>query len=115
MLNKRKGYRVERKIKLLLMSYGWKVVRSGGSLGEYDLIAFRDGRCIFFQIKSTNKEKFYYYGYMKEDYAGFPFMLVVDFGRGVTRITIPIKTVTKDGGEDLKSFLESKMSKDSFR
>jgi hypothetical protein len=111
MLNKIKGYRIERKIKLLLITYGWKVVRAGGSLGEYDLIAFRDGHCIFFQVKSTSKDKFYYYGYMKKDYEGFPFMLIVDFGRGITRITSPIKIVTKSDGEDLKSFLESKNSK----
>lgn len=106
MLNKLKGYRVERKIKLLLIKYGWKVVRAGGSLGEYDLIAFKQGKCLFFQIKSTSKEKFYYYGYMKEEYEGFPFRLVVDFGRGTTRVLIPRSMIKKEDGQDITEFLQ---------
>ncbi len=105
MSNKIKGYRVERKVKLLLIERGWKVVRSGGSLGEYDLIAFKGGSCIFFQIKSTSKEKFYYYGYQEKSYEGFPFMLVVDFGRSVMRVMPPQKMVSKMDGEDLQTFL----------
>lgn len=105
MLSKRKGYRVERKIKLLLMERGWKVVRSGGSLGEYDLIAFKAGKCLFFQIKSTSKEKFYYYGYSEGSYEGFPFLLVVDFGRSITRVLPPQKIILKTDGEDFKTFL----------
>jgi hypothetical protein len=106
MLNKMKGYRVERKVKLLFMEYGWKVVRAGGSLGEYDLIAFKDGKCIFMQIKSTRKEKFYYYGYKEGKYAGFPFKLVVDFGRGVMRILEPSHVVSASDGQDIKEYLE---------
>lgn len=105
MLNKVKGYRVERKIKLLLIEHGWKVVRAGGSLGEYDLIAFKNRRCIFFQIKSTSKDKFYYYGYPKADYEGFPFKLVVDFGGGTIRVLSPEKSVSKDTGEDILDFV----------
>jgi hypothetical protein len=107
MLNKLKGYRVERKIKLLLMRYGWKVVRAGGSLGEYDLIAFKKSKCIFFQIKSTSKDRFYYYGYMRSEYEGFPFRLVVDFGRNVIRALKPKKIVSKSDGEDIDLFLHS--------
>ena len=89
MLNKLKGYRVERKVKLLLMQHGWKVVRAGGSLGEYDLIAFKRGKVLFFQIKSTAKEKFYYYGYSETEYEGFPFKLVVDSYETIKGNTAP--------------------------
>ncbi len=105
MLNKIKGYRIERKVKLILIAHGWKVVRAGGSLGEYDLIAFKNGHCIFFQIKSTNKDKFYYYGYESKNYEGFPFMLVVDFGRNIVRVMPPQKIVSKTDGEDIEKFL----------
>ncbi|MCL4399153.1 hypothetical protein M1293_01405 [Candidatus Parvarchaeota archaeon] len=106
MSNKSKGYRIERKLKLKLMDLGWKVVRAGGSLGEYDLIAFKDGRCVFFQIKSTTKPKLYYYGYMKEEYEKFPFRLVVDFGRGSVRVLSPQKVISPDDGVDFEEFIK---------
>ena len=105
MLNKMKGYRAERKVKLLLTEVGWKVVRAGGSLGEYDLIAFKEGSCIFFQIKSTKKSKFYYYGYMQDTYEGFPFKLVVDFGRNNIRISEPRKMFGPSDGQNFHEFL----------
>lgn len=105
MLNKMKGYRVERNVKLMFIERGWKVVRAGGSLGEYDIIAFKNGKCIFVQIKSTNKKKFYYYGYMNDSYEGFPFRLVVHFDRGKTVITSPQKTVSEEDGVDIEKFL----------
>ncbi len=108
MLNKVKGYRIERKVKLILIERGWKVIRAGGSLGEYDLIAFKNGHCIFFQIKSTSRDRFYYYGYEDKNYEGFPFMLVVDFGRNVTRVMSPQSIVSKTDGEDLETFLSKK-------
>ncbi len=107
MLNKMKGYRTERHIKLLFINAGWKVVRAGGSLGEYDLIAFKNGKCLFIQIKSTNKKKFYYYGYMNEQYEGFPFRLVVHFDRGKTIITQPQRTVTENDGIEIEKFLNN--------
>lgn len=105
MLHKLKGYRAERKAKLLLMKYGWKVVRAGGSLGEYDLIAFREGKCVFYQVKSTQKNRLYYYGYSQPEYAGFPFRLLVDFGRGVLRVLEPKRTVDKTDGEAFEEYL----------
>ena len=106
MFNKMKGYRAERNVKLSFIKRGWKVVRAGGSLGEYDIIAFKNGKCIFLQIKSTNKRKFYYYGYMEKDYAGFPFKLVVHFRRGRTVVVAPQKIVSENDGEDIDSFIE---------
>jgi Holliday junction resolvase len=101
-----KGYRAERNVKLSFIKRGWKVVRAGGSLGEYDIIAFKNGTCIFLQIKSTNKNKFYYYGYMEEKYAGFPFKLVVHFNRGRTVVVAPQKVVSENDGEDIDTFIE---------
>ncbi len=100
-----KGYRSERNVKLLFIKRGWKVVRAGGSLGEYDIIAFKDGRCIFIQIKSTGNKKFYYYGYMNDSYEGFPFRLVVHFDRGKTIITPPIKIISENDGVEIEEFL----------
>lgn len=107
MQNKIKGYRVERKLKLFLEKNGWRVVRAGGSLGEYDIISFKNGKCIFFQVKSTHRDTFYYYGYMEDTYEAFPFRLVVDFGRGCIRVLKPKKVVHKDDGEDFISFVNS--------
>lgn len=108
MKNKMKGYRSERKIKLLLKDKGWEVVRAGGSLGYYDLIAFKDGKCAFFQIKSTKKSTFYYYGYKDGLLMGFPFFLVVDFGKGNIRISKPVDRLNYSEGEDFSSFLNDK-------
>ncbi len=82
MTNHDKGYRTERKIRLMFEKNGWKVVRPGASLGEADLVCIKNGRCVFLQIKSTKKKVFYYYGYMKKKLEGKPFFLVVDFGYG---------------------------------
>jgi Holliday junction resolvase len=103
--SKRKGYRVERKVRLLLEKNGWKVVRAGASLGEADLICIKNGKCMLLQIKSTKKKMFYYYGYMKNKIEGFPFYLVVDFGYGKIRILYPRKKVEVNDGLALDEFL----------
>jgi len=102
---KRKGYRVERKIRTILEKHGWKVVRAGGSFGEADLISIKNKKCILLQIKSTSKDKFYYYGTLAETIEGFPFYLVVDFGYGKTKITKPKKWISKSEGISIESFL----------
>ncbi|MBI2084172.1 MAG: hypothetical protein HYT70_00960 [Candidatus Aenigmarchaeota archaeon] len=105
MLNKRKGYRVERKIKLLLEKHGWTVVRAGASLGVADLISIKNKKCILLQIKSTNKNTLYYYGYDRASFEGFPFYLVVDFGYGKIRVMHPKKVVGVTDGVDFNKFL----------
>lgn len=101
-----KGYRVERKIGLLFGKHGWRVIRAGRSLGEADLLCLKNKECLLLQIKSTNKDKFYYYGLKDATIDGFPFYLIVDFGYGKVRILSPKGIVSKDEGEDLVSFLE---------
>jgi Holliday junction resolvase len=103
--SKRKGYRVERKIRLVLEREGWKVVRAGASLGEADLICIKNGKCILLQIKSTKEKAFYYYDYMKDAIEGFPYFLVVDFGYGKIRILHPKRKVEMSEGSDFKEFL----------
>jgi len=104
--NNARGYRVERKIRIMFQAAGWKVVRSGASLGESDLICVRGGKCVMVQIKSTKKKKFYYYEYMQPQLEGFPFYLIVDFGYGKIRVLEPQKIVSLTDGELLKDFLE---------
>lgn len=104
---KRKGYRVERKIRQLFEKTGWKVVRAGASLGEADLICIKNKKCILLQIKSTRKKTFYYYGHMNNKLEGFPFYLVVDFGYGKTKILSPKKKIHAQNGLALNSFLLS--------
>jgi Holliday junction resolvase len=101
-----KGYRTERKIRLVLEGNGWKVVRAGASLGEADLICIRRGVCVFLQIKSTKKKAFYYYDYMKKNLEGIPFFLVVDFGYGKIRVLHPQAKVKTDDGIGLEKFLK---------
>ncbi len=103
--SKRKGYRVERKIRLILEKNGWKIVRAGASLGDADLICIKNGKCMLLQIKSTKKKTFYYYGYMKSKIEGFSFYLVVDFGYGKIRILYPRKKVEFNDGLALDEFL----------
>lgn len=105
MLTKKKGYRVERKIRQLFEKAGWKIVRAGASLGEADLICIKSKKCILLQIKSTRKKTFYYYDYRESRLEGFPFYLVVDFGYGKTRIMKPRQKVKVTDGQDLKDFL----------
>jgi hypothetical protein len=50
---KARGTGIERKAKQELIEQGYYVVRSAGSLGLFDLIAFNDKEIIFIQIKAT--------------------------------------------------------------
>ncbi len=106
MLSKKKGYRVERKIRLLFEEHGWRVVRAGGSLGEADLICLKKGKCILLQVKSTRKQTLYFYGSVRKNIEGFPFFLVVDFGYGKMRVCEPKNKIGQNDGIDLKDFLK---------
>lgn len=106
MLTKKKGYRIERNVKLEFEKHNWRVIRAGGSLGEADLICIRNGKCILLQIKSTSKDTLYYYGYMDKDLEKFPFFLVVDFGYGKIRILHPKPKIEMNDGISLKEFLQ---------
>jgi len=103
---KRRGYRAERTIRLLLEENGWKVVRAGGSLGEADLVCIRGGGCILLQVKSTKKKTLYYYGYMKDKLEGMPFYMVVDFGYGNIRIAQPIAKIKSSEGARFHDFIK---------
>lgn len=105
MYSKRKGYRVERNIRILFEKNGWKVVRAGASLGEADLICLKNKKCILLQVKSTKKKAFYFYENLSKTIEGFPFFLVVDFGYGNVRILPPEKKVLPTSGEPLEHFL----------
>ncbi len=100
-----KGYRIERKIRLILEKNGWKVVRAGASLGEADLVCIKNKRCILLQIKSTREKVFYYYGYMNKKLEGFSFYIVVDFGYGKIRILPPKQKISVKDGISLEDFL----------
>jgi len=102
---KMKGYRVERKIRIMFEQNGWIVIRAGASLGEADLICLKKGKCALLQIKSTKKKIFYYYGWMNNRFEEFPFYLVVDFGYGKVRILKPKQKVLPEDGLDIKEFL----------
>jgi hypothetical protein len=100
-----KGYRAERKVRILFESNGWIVIRAGASLGEADLICLKKGKCVLLQIKSTKKKTFYYYGWMKDRLEGFPYYLVVDFGYGKIRILKPEQKVNTGDGMNINEFL----------
>lgn len=102
---KKKGYRVERKIRKIFEANGWKTIRSGASLGEADIICLKEGKCLLLQIKSSKKKNFYYYGFMKKKLEGFPFFIVVDFGYGRIRVVRPQRRISIDDGMDIKEFL----------
>lgn len=104
--SRKKGYRVESKIRKLFEKNGWRIVRSGASLGEADLICLKSGKCVMLQIKSTAKKKFYFNEYMEKKLEGHPFYLVVDFGYGKTKILHPQKIVTPTDGENIMDFLK---------
>ncbi len=95
---------VERKIRLHFQKKGWTVIRAGASLGEADLICLKNSSCVLFQIKSTSKKTFYYYGYEKDTFEGFPFFVVVDFGYNKIRVLPPKKVIHLNDGVPLESF-----------
>lgn len=107
MFAKRKGYRVERKIKIIFEKNGWHVIRAGGSIGHADLICIKNKKCILLQVKSTTKKAFYYYDYKEKTFEGFSFFLVVDFGYGKIRVLAPQQKTIPSDGEDIKEFLSS--------
>jgi len=104
---KLKGYKTERKIRLEFEKRGWLVVRAGASLGDADLVCLKNGKCLVVQVKSTKKDKFYYYGPKKERVAGCPYIRIVDFGYGTIRVTKPKHKVLKTSGVSLQEFLEN--------
>ena len=104
--SRKKGYRVENKIRKMFEKAGWRIVRSGASLGEADLICLKDGKCALLQIKATAKKKFYFREYMDAKLAGHPFHLVVDFGYGKIRVMPPQKIVVPEDGEHINDFLK---------
>ena len=107
---KKRGYRIERKIRMMFERHGWKTIRAGASLGEADIVCIKKGKCILLQVKSTKGKKFYYYEYMKPTLGGLPFFIVVDFGYGKIRISKPKKTLNTTEGMDLKRFLKRPIS-----
>ena len=104
---KRKGYRVERKIRIFFEKSGWTVVRAGASLGAADLICLKRKNCILLQIKATKKKTLYYYGYKNPMFEGFPFYLVVDFGYNKIRILPPKTKISKLDGQALDELLKN--------
>ena len=52
---KRKGNRNELKTKKLLESTGYRGVKSGGSLGEFDLVMLGSGSLRLIQVKSNRR------------------------------------------------------------
>lgn len=106
--SRRKGYRTENKVRKLFEAWGWRIVRSGASLGEADLICLKGGKCFMLQIKSTAKRRFYFNEYMEPHLEGHPFYLLVDFGRSEMRIMPPRNVVTPESGEHVEEFLKRK-------
>ncbi len=107
MHTKMKGYRTERKIRLVFQKFGWTVIRAGASLGAADLICLKNKKCILLQIKSTNKKTLYYYDYYHSTFEGFPFFLVVDFGHNKIRILLPKHKINISEGRLLDDFLKN--------
>lgn len=105
MKTKYKGYRIERKLKQSLEREGWVVVRAGGSFGKADLVCIKKGVCVFFQVKSTRRDRIYYKGYMGKTLEGFPFYIVVDFGYGNIEVFEPASILKKGEGEKFEEFI----------
>ena len=103
--SKKKGYRVERKVRKIFEKNGWKVIRAGASLGEADLVCIKNKKCFLIQVKSTKKDKFYYYGELIKKIEGFPLYMVVDFGYGNIIISKPKRIIEKNQLK-LESFLQ---------
>lgn len=103
---KRRGYMVERKVRMMFEKYGWKTIRAGASLGEADIVCLKNGVCVLIQVKSTKRKKLYYYDYIEPTLGGFQFLIVVDFGYGKIRISKPKKTLKPTEGIPLEKFLK---------
>jgi hypothetical protein len=102
---KRKGYLVERKVRMILHRQGWVTVKSGGSLGFADLVCLKKGKCVLMQVKSTRKPVLYT-GKIPLEVQGFPLRVVVDFGYGNIRVFNPGERMSNREGIPLKEFLK---------
>lgn len=91
---KRSGVQTERKVRKLFEEFGWRVVRSGGSLGAVDLVCFKGGKVLLVQVKRRAKRKTCKSARVKIE--GFDVHTVVDFGGGDFRIERSGSTVSKD-------------------
>lgn len=52
-----KGYKRELKVKAFLEAMGYTVVRSAGSHGPWDLVAYKAGEVRFIQVKSSRPSR----------------------------------------------------------
>jgi len=104
----KRGYKTEWKIRNFFEKRGWLVVRSAGSIGISDLVCFKNGKCIFLQIKKSRNKKVYIYDkkYLVKNVAGFPYYIVVDFGYGKIKVFEPSRILEENNGEYLESFCE---------
>jgi len=53
MKTKCKGSRVERELFFILQNSGYNVIKSGGSFGLFDLVAFNKGHILLIQVKAN--------------------------------------------------------------
>jgi Holliday junction resolvase len=51
----RKGYKAERQCIAVLEGKGYTCIRSGGSFGPVDVVAFNEELCVLIQVKSEGK------------------------------------------------------------
>jgi Holliday junction resolvase len=106
---KRSGTEAERKVKRAFEAFGWKVVRSGGSLGAADLACFKSGKVLLVQVKRRAGSRRYTSEYIEIE--GFEIYTVVDFGRGDFRIEKSGRIISKRSMslEDFLSNLQTEL------
>lgn len=104
--SKRKGYVVERKVRMFFQRHGWATIKSGGSLGLVDVVCLKKGRCILMQVKSTKKTTLYAVEKISHEIQGFPLYFVVDFGYGNIRVFKSSERMDRKGGMTLSEFVK---------
>lgn len=56
------GHNRERQVKDKLIQDGWWCIRAAGSLGDADVVAIKDGRILFVEVKATKAGRFSGFG-----------------------------------------------------
>lgn len=94
--NYRRGYNLERKVKMKLEEHGFIVIRSGASKSNVDLMAAKDGKAYSIQVKLRSSLKRLYDIIERGDMIETPTMCICLLEDWLTKKPLTVKQLDKD-------------------